>query len=109
MPEGLGSQHLERVRVAWTSEASGFLVGPAVFKTDVGATSSQAGSIPVRLRHMRPGPKGPNRRDEHRQDDPPGSGSSATISVEAVVIASAWYAAGCITTYDQATNETASP
>ena len=32
-------------------EASGFLVGPAVFKTDVGASSSQAGSIPVRLRN----------------------------------------------------------
>jgi hypothetical protein len=26
-------------------------VGPAVFKTDEGATSSLAGSIPVRLRH----------------------------------------------------------
>src|SRR5437879_3025904 len=31
-------------------EASGFLVGPAVFKTVEGATSSLAGSIPVRLR-----------------------------------------------------------
>jgi hypothetical protein len=32
------------------AEASGFLVGPAVFKTVEGATSSLAGSIPVRLR-----------------------------------------------------------
>ena len=35
------------------AEASGFLVGPAVFNTDEGATSSLAGSIPVRLRHQR--------------------------------------------------------
>ena len=34
-------------------EASGFLVGPAVFKTDERATSSLAGSIPVRLRVKR--------------------------------------------------------
>jgi hypothetical protein len=33
-------------------EASGFLVGPAVFNTDEGATSPLAGSIPVRLRHV---------------------------------------------------------
>src|SRR5262245_54448847 len=38
-------------RLSSTAEASGFLVGPAVFKTDEGATSSLAGSIPVRLRH----------------------------------------------------------
>ena len=43
-------------RAAWTQplcspvEASGFLVGSAVFKTVEGATSSLAGSIPVRLR-----------------------------------------------------------
>src|SRR6266568_7087959 len=36
-----------------TTEASGFLVGPAVFKTVEGATSSLAGSIPVRLRSKR--------------------------------------------------------
>jgi len=35
-------------------EASGFLVGPAVFKTDEGAMSSLAGSIPVRLRSASP-------------------------------------------------------
>jgi len=34
-------------------EASGFLVDPAVFNTDEGATSSLAGSIPVRLRDRR--------------------------------------------------------
>ena len=33
------------------TEASGFLVGPAVFKTVRGGASSLAGSIPVRLRH----------------------------------------------------------
>jgi hypothetical protein len=33
-------------------EASGFLVGSAVFKTVEGATSSLAGSIPVRLRSV---------------------------------------------------------
>ena len=31
-------------------EASGSLVAPAVFKTDVAGSSGQAGSIPVRLR-----------------------------------------------------------
>ena len=36
--------------VALAAEASGFLVGSAVFKTVEGATSSLAGSIPVRLR-----------------------------------------------------------
>jgi hypothetical protein len=33
------------------AEASGFLVGPAVFNTDVAGYLGQAGSIPVRLRH----------------------------------------------------------
>jgi hypothetical protein len=32
------------------SEASGFLVGPTVFKTDEPVDSRLAGSIPVRLR-----------------------------------------------------------
>ena len=32
-------------------EASGCLVAPAVFKTDVAEDLGQAGSIPVRLRH----------------------------------------------------------
>ena len=32
-------------------EVSGFLVVPAVFKTDVADYVGQAGSIPVRLRH----------------------------------------------------------
>ena len=36
------------------TEASGFLVGPAVFKTVRGGASSLAGSIPVRLRYARP-------------------------------------------------------
>jgi hypothetical protein len=39
--------------VDWFSllwEASGFLVGPAVFKTDEASTAGLAGSIPVRLR-----------------------------------------------------------
>jgi hypothetical protein len=40
----------EPVPLSSVAEASGFLVGPAVFKTDEGATSSLAGSIPVRLR-----------------------------------------------------------
>ena len=31
-------------------EASGFLVGPPVFKTDEAGTPGLAGSIPVRLR-----------------------------------------------------------
>jgi hypothetical protein len=35
-------------------EASGFLVGLAVFKTVEGATSPLAGSIPVRLRSRYP-------------------------------------------------------
>ena len=35
-------------------EASGFLVGLAVFKTVEGATSPLAGSIPVRLRSVQP-------------------------------------------------------
>ena len=35
-------------------EASGCLVGPAVFKTVEGVTSPLAGSIPVRLREFRP-------------------------------------------------------
>src|SRR5699024_5040645 len=34
-------------------EASGRLVAPAVFKTDVAEHLGQAGSIPVRLRHLR--------------------------------------------------------
>ena len=33
-------------------EASGHLVVPAVFKTDVAEDLGQAGSIPVRLRHL---------------------------------------------------------
>ncbi len=33
-------------------EASGCLVAPAVFKTDVAEYLGQAGSIPVRLRHQ---------------------------------------------------------
>ena len=33
-------------------EASGFLVGPAVFNTDEGDTVVLAGSIPVRLREQ---------------------------------------------------------
>ena len=41
----------EPARLSSGPEASGFLVGPAVFKTDERATSSLAGSIPVRLRH----------------------------------------------------------
>lgn len=40
----------------WATEASGFLVGSSVFKTDEGATSSLAGSIPVRLRYVIDGP-----------------------------------------------------
>ena len=42
-----------RDRLRSITEASGFLVGPAVFKTVEGATSSLAGSIPVRLRSIR--------------------------------------------------------
>jgi hypothetical protein len=40
--------------VAWSAyrEASGFLVGPAVFKTDEAASGRLAGSIPVRLRSL---------------------------------------------------------
>ncbi len=34
----------------WRTEASGFLVGPAVFKTVERVLSPLAGSIPVRLR-----------------------------------------------------------
>lgn len=37
--------------VSWGREASGHLVVPAVFKTDVAEYLGQAGSIPVRLRH----------------------------------------------------------
>jgi hypothetical protein len=36
-------------------EVSGFLVVPAVFKTDVADSVGQAGSIPVRLRQSRSG------------------------------------------------------
>ncbi len=45
---------LARAPLSSGLEASGFLVGPAVFKTDEGATSSLAGSIPVRLRSASP-------------------------------------------------------
>ena len=34
------------------AEASGFLVGPLVFKTSERRAASLAGSIPVRLRHQ---------------------------------------------------------
>jgi hypothetical protein len=39
----------------WAVEASGCLVAPAVFKTDVAEYLGQAGSIPVRLRHYSTG------------------------------------------------------
>ena len=38
-------------QLASSAEASGCLVGPAVFKTVEGVTSPLAGSIPVRLRY----------------------------------------------------------
>ena len=41
------------VHGAGAGEASGSLVAPAVFKTDVAEHLGQAGSIPVRLRHPR--------------------------------------------------------
>src|SRR5680860_31465 len=39
------------VTVSLPAEASGFLVGPTVFKTDEPVTIRLAGSIPVRLRY----------------------------------------------------------
>lgn len=39
-------------RVGSSVEASGFLVGPPVFKTGEAEYLGLAGSIPVRLRHM---------------------------------------------------------
>ena len=59
-------------------EASGFLVGSAVFKTVEGATSSLAGSIPVRL------------RDEKTRGALVGCGSSFDV----VVVGAG--AAGCV-------------
>ena len=40
-----------RAELRCIAEASGCLVGPAVFKTVEGVTSPLAGSIPVRLRY----------------------------------------------------------
>ncbi len=45
------------------TEASGCLVAPAVFKTDVVEYLDQAGSIPVRLRHLLLTPKMRSVRD----------------------------------------------
>ena len=42
---------LTAVALGSSAEASGCLVAPAVFKTDVAEHLGQAGSIPVRLRH----------------------------------------------------------
>ena len=39
-------------QVTSAPEASGCLVAPPVFKTGVRRAASQAGSIPVRLRHL---------------------------------------------------------
>ncbi len=61
------------------TEASGFLVGSAVFKTVEGATSSLAGSIPVRL------------RDEKTREGPSLAGDPA---FDVVVVGAG--AAGCV-------------
>ena len=54
-----GGRHAISGWLASPSEASGCLVGPAVFKTVEGVTSPLAGSIPVRLRCVAPLPGGP--------------------------------------------------
>jgi hypothetical protein len=52
--EGQGKRRA-KPRLSSLSEASGFLVGPSVFKTEERVTSPLAGSIPVRLRVERSG------------------------------------------------------